>query len=323
MALKFFLISWILLNNFVLLNACECEHIYPPEIIAEVESEYDLSHDDNLYGINPNQNNVYNPDMEKLLQKAAYAFDTFKYEKCLEYIKEYEKYFSPRLTTMPNEKKLIILAYKAYSARYLKKYDSAIENFKEMINLSKKTDLLPPECKFITYLEHAYCYLLKGNKRAFQERITAIIEMDIAPRYEYYKEKEFTICHQPCFHNHPLSKTECFIFNALTPELLGANIIDAMTKNNQTPPIYSVSDIMDDKEFCHLICARASYVTAMIIACISNKNPQAILSAMALGELLLECEKCCDKGWGSQNCLKNIKSAFTDKYQNLLEDLKI
>jgi tetratricopeptide (TPR) repeat protein len=303
------------------LFSCECEHQYDEEIIREVDQELDIYNDDTLYEVVhiPSQYNPQ-PDPEKTLKKAAYAFDSFRYNKCLEYIKQYERVLVLPMQIIPNDKKLTILAYKAYCKKFLKRYDSAIEFFEEMIVLLNKSDILSPECKFITYLEHAHCYLLSGNREEYQKRIKKIIELRIAPTYDYYASKGFKIHHQPCMHDHQLKKAECIIFHEVTPKLLGEELYTSMVKSKQTPKIYTVAQL-DDQEECRRLCARASYISAFIIGTIT-KSSLAGAATIALGELLLDCETCCNEGWGSKNCLREIKTIFWNTcQQHILDDL--
>lgn len=227
--------------------ACECAHIYDANIISLIDSEGDNYRDDYLYqkddiktqmiyGIEP-------PNPKKILQQAQYAFDSFRYNKCLEKIKEYERAAFPSPYDFPSvEEKLVILAYKAYSNRFLKRYDSAINYFEEMIEIIKKTDYLAPECRFITYFEHAQCYLLKGDRKGFQNRIKKIIDADIAPKYDYYIENNFKIHHQPCFHYHELKQEERMVFKEIAPIALGKELYALLEEREEIPKIRIVTN---------------------------------------------------------------------------------
>lgn len=199
MRIFIFIILAFCLN--ALASVCECAHVYDAGVIAIIDAEGDTVFDDFYEKEDIKLQMMYvGPKPETLLKQAEYAFDTFRYNKCLEKIKEYEKVNYPPPYDYPSpEEKLTILAYKAYSNRFLKKYDSAIHYFEEMIDIIKHTDNLSPECRFITYYEHAICYLLKGNRKEFQNRVKRIVELDIAPKYEYYVKNDFKIHHQPCF----------------------------------------------------------------------------------------------------------------------------
>ncbi len=303
--------------------ACECEHVYEYEIMATVDAEYDENEDDYLYDSNICRQREDDP--KKLLKLASYAFDKLRYRKCLQYIKRYEDVVSPPPYAPSKEQKIIIETYRAYCKKYLKSYDSAIDHFENIIYLindrSDDSFELKDECKFITYFEHAQCFLLKGEKNEYRRRIKKIIEMRVAPSYSYYVKNDFRINHQPCFHNHPISKTESFYFHELAPRLLGEELYATMVKNQQTPKFYTVADLDEDKEFCRRLCGRASILSAIIVGCITKKA-EAIAATMALGEILLDCDNCCNEGFGSKNCLKDIKTVFWQVCQeNLLEGL--
>ncbi len=319
----------ILLSSVLLILCSFCYsshfHAYDEDVIQFIDAFNDGDELDNdlqvqmqliPYGITP-------PNPKKILQQASYAFDTFRYSKCIEKIKEYEKAAFPPPYDYPSPReKLIILAYKAYSNRFLKRYDSAIRYFDEMIDIieDKDTEALSKECKFITYFEQAQCYLLKGNKKEFQSRIKKIIDNSIAPPYEYYVKNKFKIHHQPCFHNHELNGYETFVFKEIAPKILGKELFALMEERGETPKIRTVAN-NNDEEFCRRMCARASYICAILVGCISQK-PLAIAATWALGELLVDCENCCNQGWGSKNCCKEIKQTFWQVcQQHLLDDL--
>ena len=306
-----------------ILQTCPCEHTYDADVIALIDAEGDTCLHD-VYDQEDVKLQMIDPGHkpEKLLQQASYAFDTFRYNKCLEKIKEYEKVAFPPPYDYPSPKeKLTILAYKAYCNRFLKKYDSAIHYFEEMIDIIKKTDYLAPECKFITYYEHAHCYLLKGNRKEFQNRIVKIIDLDIAPKYEYYVKNDFKVHHQPCFHNHNLKYEERFVFNEIAPIVLGEKLYATLEARGEIPKIYTVSDNREDKEFCRRMCYRASTVSAIIVGCIT-KRKEAAIAAAALAELLIDCEICCTEGWGSKNCCKDLKWVFHQVcQQHVLDEL--
>lgn len=306
--------------------ACECAHVYDADIISLIESEGDTYLDDYLYqregiktqmiyGIDP-------PNPKKILHQAQYAFDSFRYNKCLEKIKEYERTAFPPPHDFPSSKeKLVILAYKAYANKFLKKYDSAINYFEEMIDIIKKTDHLALECKFITYLEHAHCYLLKGDKKEYKNRVKKILDLDIAPRYEYYVKNGFKIHHQPCFHNHEMKYEEKIIFKEAAPKLLGEELYAMMEAREETPKIYTVANNTHDNQFCRRMCSRATTIIAVIVGCITQKA-QAAAAIMILSELMIDCDICCNEGWGSKNCLEELKWVLSQVCnQNLLDDL--
>lgn len=315
-----FLIFAFCLSSFA--SACECEHVYDADVIAIIEAEGDSYSDDYLYRKEDLKTQMLNPGIrpEKILQQAAYAFDTFRYNKCLEKIKEYERVAFPPPYDFPSPgEKLTILAYKAYANRFLKRYDTAINYFEEMIDIIKQTDYLTPECKYITYLEHANCYLLKGDRKEFQNRIKKIIELDIAPKYDYYVKKGFKIHHQPCFHDHALKYEERFVFKEIAPLILGEKLYATLEAKGETPKFYTVSDHQENKEFCRRMCYRVGTISAIIVGCITRKK-EAAIAAAALSELLIDCDICCTEGFGSENCCRDLKWAFQQACQQHLLD---
>lgn len=305
-------------------KTCECEHLYSADIIAQIDAEGDTYSDDYLYEKENHKTQMIDPGPkpEKILQQAAYAFDSFRYKKCLEKIKEYERANYPPPYDYPSqEEKLTILAYKAYCNRFLKKYDSAITYFEEMIDIIKRTDYLTPECKFITYLEHAQCYLLKGDKNEFKNRVKKIIDLGIAPKYEYYLKNDFKIHHQPCFHKHELNYHDLIVFKEVATKVLGEELYAMMEQKDQIPKIRTIAHHTGDTEFCRRMCTRATYISAIIAGCIS-RAPQAVGAIIILSELFIDCELCCKDGWSSKNCLQELKWII-DKIcnQNLLDGL--
>lgn len=92
-----------------------------------------------------------------------------------------------------------------------------------------------------------------------------------------------------------------------------------MEERGETPKIRTVTNHEGDKESCRRLCARASYICAIIVGCVVQK-PIAIAATWALGELLVDCENCCNEGWGSKNCCKDIKQAFEQVCQQHLLD---
>lgn len=304
--------------------ACECSHVYDAEVIALIDAEGDICSDDYLYLKEDRQSQmiygIEHQNPKTILKQAQYAFDSFRYNKCLEKIKEYERVAFPPPYDFPSpEEKLVILAYKAYSYRFLKKYDSAINYFEEMIDIIKKADYLAPECRFITYFEHAQCYLLKGDRKEFKNRIKKIIELDIAPPYEYYVKNNFKIHHQPCFHSHELSNHERIVFKELAPVLLGKELYAILEEKGETPKIRTIANKEGDSEFCRRMCARASYISALIVLCITKKSA-AMAATVALGELLVDCDVCCKEGWGSENCCRELKWALKQACQQDMLD---
>lgn len=307
-----------------LVSACGCMHTYDADVIARVEAEGDICLDEFDQQDLTTQiviiENRLSPS-EKLLEQAAYAFDTFRYNKCLEKIKAYEREAFPPPYEYPSpEEKLPILAYKAYCNRFLKRYDSAIKYFDEMLSIMNSLERhLAPDCLFITYFERAQCYLMKGDRKEFQHQITKIIESDTAPKYDYYVKNNFKVHHQPCFHDHELKYEERIVFKEIASKLLGKELYALMEERDETPKIRTVANNDEDKEYCRRMCGRASYICAIIVGCIVQKS-LAISATWALSELLLDCENCCNEGWNSKNCCKDIKQAFEQVCQQHLLD---
>lgn len=142
MSISIYLFSIFLSCLWFEIFACECSHVYDAGIRAIIDAEIDIDMDDYLYKKKFQSQLIYGielPDPKKILKQAQYAFDSFRYNKCLEKIRDYERFAFPPPYDFPSaEEKLVILAYKAYSNRFLKKYDSAIHYFEEMIELLKK-----------------------------------------------------------------------------------------------------------------------------------------------------------------------------------------
>jgi tetratricopeptide (TPR) repeat protein len=291
-------------------SACECEHIYDMDVMAIIDAEGDFV-DKKVAQFELYYEGPRGPSPKKLLQQAQYAFDSFHYNKCLEKIKDYERLaFPPPYFPSPQEE-LTILAYKAYANRFLKKYNSAIKYFSQMIDIIEedREDYLAPECLFITYFERAQCYLLKGDKKGFRDRIRRIIESGIAPKYEYYVSKNFNIHHQPCCHVHGLSNQERIVFKEIAPILLGEKLYALLEEKEQIPKIRTVTDGKGDSHFCRRMCYRAGIIGALIVGCLT-RSKEAVIAALALSELLIDCEVCCEDGWTSKECCRDLKWAL-------------
>ena len=188
-----------------------------------------------------------------------------------------------------------------------------------MIDIIKKENKLSPECKFITYYEHALCYLLKGDRKEFQSKIKKIIDLDVAPKYDYYVKNNFKIHHQPCFHNHELRYQESIVFKEIAPLILGDKLYATLEARGETPRIRTIANGGENTHFCRRMCYRAGTLSAIIVGCITRKK-EAIAAAAALGELLIDCDVCCEEGWGSSNCCRDIKWVFYQACQQHLLD---
>lgn len=243
---------------------------------------------------------------EYYLDKASQAYDKFKYEKCLDYIRDYEV----RVSKPPYERtiteKVIVLAYTAYCKKALKKYSAAKDYFREMISLMKKS-AFSPECLFTTHFQHACCYAHLGNMEECKERIRKLVNMDFGLNIDYLAKNDYMIHHQPCFHNHKLSNFDKLVINEIVATALGKEILELQREGKLIPTNCLCSYTNESKEFCSALCGRVGGYAAAIIALIPDRATQ-ILALFALAEFNVECPKCCEEGLGSENCCKGLKS---------------
>lgn len=65
----------------------------------------------------------------------------------------------------------------------------------------------------------------------------------------------------------------------------------------------------EDFSFCSEWCTRIGAYATIACAFIPNKAIQAI-ALFTLVEFQLECEKCCRKGLGHENCCRKLKKAI-------------
>jgi tetratricopeptide (TPR) repeat protein len=289
-------------------DCCSFDLHHDPTIEIENEIE-DL--DDLLYDVKKMQ--FYNDPAppEKHLKKAVRAYDQRKYRRCLEYIKEYEKalekdganppYYYNQLT---KEQKVLIYSYKAYCKKCLKSYESAQEYFVNLIDLMKDEGYRP-ECLFMIYWQHASCYYFLGQKEKCADRIRKLVNMEIGPTIRELKENNYRINRQPCFHEQELVKGDKMVINEIIATTLGKEIV--ALEGEFTPTICTCTD--EDSSFCADWCTRIGSYATVACAFIPNKFAQAI-TLFALVEFAVECEKCCEKGLGHENCCRKLKKAI-------------
>ena len=101
--------------------------------------------------------------------------------------------------------------------------------------------------------------------------------------------------------------------------VLGEKLYATLEARGETPKIYTVADNGEQKEFCRRMCYRVGTLSAIIVGCIT-KRMEAIAAAVALSELLIDCDTCCEKGFGSSNCCKDLKFVFHQVCQQHLLD---
>ena len=286
-------------------------HEYGADI--QIEDELEDKDDKFLYDPIRNQQGFVQPDPpEKHLKKAMRAYDEHKYRRCLEYIKQYEKaletadgayppYYYNQLT---KEQKVLIYSYKAYCKKALKNYESAQEYFAELIDLMKGGGY-KPECLFTVYWQHASCYYFLGEKEKCKDRIKRLVNMEIGPTIKELKANNYRLNRQPCFHDHELVKGEKMLINEIIAMTLGENVI---ALEGEYIPINCICTD-EDSYFCAEWCTRIGGYATLACALISNKLIQT-LALFALVEFQAECEKCCEKGLGHENCCRKLKSAI-------------
>lgn len=306
---------------------CEPLHIFDDSVIIdddEPNDDYLYCLDDYEYAqfnIQTNQANYAQPHPpEYYLNKAIKAYDLFKYDKCIQYIKEYERETSrpPRLPS--NEEKVLALSYKAYCKKYQKKYESATDYFEELIQLMKKGGYAP-ECLFSVYLQHASCYAGMGKKEKCKEKIKKLIDLNIGPTLADLQARNYMVNSQPCFHMHELRGEDRMIINEIIAAALGENIASLQQQGQLIPTFANCCYTNEKIEFCQTICRRLFGYAGVAVVFIPNKLAQAA-ALIALVEFEMECTGCCESGLGSENCCKNLKWAIqTAMNMNPLEGI--
>lgn len=290
-------------------NTCSFDLHHDPNIEIEDEIE-DL--DDLLYDMKKTQfyyNEPKSPEVH--LKKAIRAYDQRRYGRCLEYLKDYERaletdganppYYYNQLT---KEQKVLIYSYKAYCKKNLKSYESAKDYFAELINLMKDGGY-KSECLFMVYWQHASCYYFMGHKNTCKDRIKRLVEMEIGPTIKELKANNYRINRQPCFHEQELVKGDKMVINEIIATALGKNII---ALDGEYIPI-NCTCTNEDPTFCADWCTRIGGYATIACAFIPHK-PTQVFALWALVEFTAECEKCCEKGLGHDNCCRILKRAL-------------
>lgn len=287
-------------------NSCSCDLHYDPNIVIGDEIE---ELDDLLYDVKKTQfyHNEPTPP-EKYLKKAVRAYDERKYRSCLEYLKQYERalesdganppYYLNQLT---KEQKVLIYSYKAYCKKNLKSYESAKDYFAELIDLMKHGGY-KSECLFMIYWQHASCYYFMGHKNTCKDRIKKLVEMEIGPTIKELKANHYRINRQPCFHEQDLVRGDKMVINEIIATALGKEIV--ALEGNFIPINCTCTN--EDPTFCADWCTRIGGYATIACAFIPHK-PTQVFALWACVEFAAECEKCCEKGLGHDNCCRFLK----------------
>lgn len=244
---------------------------------------------------------------EYYLEKASYAYDTFKYKKCLDYIHDYEVRINQPTYEKTLNEKVIALAYRAYCKKALKKYSSAKDYFAEMISIFKKDPFLSPECLFMTYFQHASCYAHMGKMGECEEKIRKIANMDFGLSIDYLVKKDYIIHRQPCFHYHKFSTDDKFVINEILATALGNDILTQQKQGKLIPGNCHCGQTNESKEFCAETCKWLVGIGELAASFIPH-IPTRIAVMIAIIKFDVECERCCEEGFGSENCCKGLKS---------------
>jgi tetratricopeptide (TPR) repeat protein len=312
--MKIFLIFFLMFFS-VVSYACEPWHDYPD---IQLDDDLDLEDDElyNLenYGHSLNQNQLLTAyrkpesgeDTYVYMQKAMKAYDHSEYKKCLAYLKKYEDTFSDINLQLTLSERVLVLSYKAYAKKALRKYDSAKDHFSHLIELLKQGDY-ERESLFYAYWQHASCYYGLGEKEKCQDRIKKLVNMDIGPNVDYLKKNNYKLVHQPCFHEHGAIKKDKIIISEIIATVIGQEIVNA---NGHFYPDFCTCLVNEDVTFCSDCCARIAGYGAIACAFIPGRTLQAI-ALWALVEFQIECDRCCNDGLGHVNCARKLKQILT------------
>jgi hypothetical protein len=205
----------------------------------------------------------------------------------------------------------LIASYRAYSKFLLRKYESAKEQFEILIDLMSQGGYTP-ECLFIVHWQRASCYYGMGKVDKCKKCLKELVNSKIAPTLEQLQARNFMINRQPCFHLHELISTDKMVINAIVSEVLGQNIIAFQHQGELVPSncICSIGKFMQKGENgnsgCESACIRLGGYAAIAVTFIPNKTVAASALA-ALVEFQINCQICCEKGWGSDKCCSTLK----------------
>ncbi len=325
--LSLFVVLTLTLSTYI----CEAGlHQFDQDVLEDVDED---NSDDYLYHLDdsyllanprfPGQDAPvgYTPEtLEKQFQKAVKAFDEFQYEKCLKKIREYEKMAQKPPYKLSDSRKVTVIAYKAYSYKYLKQYEKAIAYFEDLINLLPIAGL-KKECVFVTYLEHAHCYLCIGQEETFIRKVKQIVNMKIGPTLADLQASNFMINHQPCFHDHELIQQDRVVLNELMATNLGLKVVDLKIQDQLVPKMCTCGHTDEDVQHCRRMCG-AIGIFGTLITAFSGNFQLTVAAIVGFGYFQIECENCCLNGWGSENCCKHLKQAIQQALnQQALEGL--
>lgn len=296
-------------------------NIVPNHTLFEDEDFSDVE-DEDLEGDWIPEHYVSLPEPENYLLKAIKAYDSYEYKKCLDYINDYEKallkvcYRNNQRLSISNQEEAVILSYQAYSLRNLKKYESAKSAFKELADVMKKGSF-HPECLFHAYFELAGCYAALGEMEKSKHGINRLVESNLGPSQADLEARNYKINRQPCFHYAPMSVEDKLIINTISATVIGERIVALQGQEELVSKICPCSN--ENINSCKDWCCRIGGIAAAITNYIPNKTLQA-LTLMALIEFQISCLKCCEEGFGSENCLKKLKWILSSIGDGVLKD---
>lgn len=296
---------WVPIQACLKILPCQETHEYSLKALTEVENDTSQANDDYLYDFcwSSSKSLMAHPqDIEEAIlfhmEKATRYFELKNFEKCLEHIKLVDKQQSFHGINSVDRGK--ILAYKAYCKMYLKKYESAIDSFEDLIIYLINTDHHRP-CLFATYFYHAFCVNAYGDVVRAKKKIAKLVDMELVNR----NSSTITIYDQPCFHPNGVSESHLIKMAQDIAEATGYNILAA---NNQFYPTFSLCNQANESmEACSENCIYLAGIGSYAAAYIPNKHIQAaVLFSLVLFQT--QCTKCCTDGLGSENCLKTLKT---------------
>jgi hypothetical protein len=143
-----------------------------------------------------------------------------------------------------------------------------------------------------------------GKKEECKYRLSKLVERELGPTIQDLEARGYKINRQPCFHYNDAINQDALIINAISSAAIGQNIIALQNQGELVPSCNCLSRSI---ESCKNRCVRVAGIATVASAFIPNRKAQAAV-LYALVEFGIECSKCCEISFGSDNCFKTLKN---------------
>lgn len=272
--------------------------------------------DENTYfsGLD-NSNKKLELKAKKCLRMARAAYNRYDYKKCLSFIKEYEQLIKDLYQgeDLNLEDKLTIAFYKAYSSKFLKKYESALESFREAIELLESANFAEKECLWSAYYQRASCNWGLGKISRCKKEIEELVAMDIGLTSIDVKEGLYMVIRQPNLlpTSYPITKDPLMLDKTLAKQI-AKNVLDLHQTKALIPKTCACSN-KNLRGHYSRYCISLSNCVAFAASLIPNSSTQSkVLLALIEFEIsaLDCCETCLKKDPGPENLNFILENLF-------------